>query len=79
MLRWALLTAKAGHSCTGQSVENALQRIFPAWRAVYGKKDVPSPKQPGIALDHLCPTGVLIRFRQMCHHGANKSVLTPFG
>lgn len=38
MPRWALLTAKAGHSCTGQSVKNALQRIFPARRAVYGKK-----------------------------------------
>lgn len=36
--RWALLTAKAGHSCTGQSVENALQRILPAWWAVYSKK-----------------------------------------
>lgn len=37
MLRWALLTAKAATSCTAV-LENALQRIFPAWRAVYGKK-----------------------------------------
>lgn len=43
------------------------------------KKDVPSPKQPGLALDDLCPTGILSRFPQMWHHGAIKSVLTPFG
>lgn len=79
MPRWALPTAKAGHSCTSLSPSRMHCRGFRLGGPFAEKNHVPSPRQPGLSPDHLCPTGFLSRFPRMCHHGTNNSVLTPFG